>query len=159
MNSYFSEDPVYTFEGKNIDPNHLYSADYYVRYLPLVGGFIKCDISTHTNMFHYYESNNQIRGMFCLWGGSDTSRYYNPISIMSGEDSDKYGHCIACSAVEQWITGVWDKVCKKEGIPLGGNYGTSRSRNDDDISVIEFMDILEASQETFKNYKALPKRN
>lgn len=160
--TYFTETPNYTFEEKPFSPDYLYGSDVYVRELPIVGGYVRCGIHGHPNMFDFYIKKGgyeNIDGMFALYGGNP-SRYYNPISITSGKDCDKYGFCIPNSPVEQWINDEWMKVARTNEIPVSkSSWNMTRLQRDGDISTIEFMDILVDNQGTFKNYKQLPKVN
>jgi len=160
--TYFTEEPNYTFEGKPINKDYLYGSDAYVRELPIVGGYIKCGVHGHPNMFDFYgkkDGYENIDGMFALYGGNP-SFYYNPISITSGKDCDKYGYCIPNSPVEQWINAEWMKVAEKYNIPVSNkSWNMSRTKKNGDVTTIEFMDILVDNQDSFKNYKQLPKVN
>lgn len=156
--SYYTN-PSFVFEGKKFNPEYLCGEDSYVRELPLLKSYVVCK-SSHENIFDFFNKNGNIDGMYCLWGGKGPMNYYNPISIMSGHDCDKYGHCIANSPTEQWITNQWDSMCNKYDIPkLNKSWNISRSVRDGDPTVYEFMDYLVENQEDFKNYKQLPKVN
>ena len=161
--TYFTETPKYIFESYPISPNYLYSTDYYVRELPIVGGYVRCGLNLHPNLFDFYTNSNQINGMFAIWGGSDKTHIYNPISIMSGRDCDKYGYCTPNTPVEQWIDGEWSKVCKELKIPkpkVDGRWRMSiEYKWNLGINTLKFMDILVDNQEAFKNYTQLPKVN
>lgn len=152
---YYTE-PNFIFDGKEFNPEHLYGEDAYV--VELKKGYLLCK-SSHSNIFDYFDEDGEIDGMFCLWGG-DGPVYYNPISIMSGNDCDKYGFCIANTPTEQWVTKHWSDMCVKYKIPVSKRaWNISRSHRDGDPTVYEFMEYLAGHQDDFDSYKELPKVN
>jgi len=153
-------DPSFVFEGKEFNPEHLYSEGAYVRELPKIKSYVVCK-NSHENIFDFYSNDGQIGGMYCLWGGKSPMYYFNPISIISGNDCDRYGFCIANTPTEQWISKQWSDMCKKYDIPASDKkWSMSRQQGQEgDPTVYEFMECLVENQDDYKNYKKLPKVN